>query len=254
MNFTEEEIKRLALFPEQNPNPVLEADLETLSITYMNPSCKKHFQELGKEGMNHQLFEEINKKLSFKKDFTCEVTVSSHIFEQKIFFSPVSNLIRVYSSDITERKQVEKNLKRLASFPEQNPSPIIEFDLDGNITYFNPACLLKFPDFYEQKLNHPLLTQFKSNLEKFRTGELKAYSEEIKMEESHYDQRVKLIPESNLIRMFCIDITQQKQTEELIREKQKEILDSFHYAKRIQQSLLPSDKYIEKTLKRLMKK
>lgn len=36
----------------------------------------------------------------------------------------------------------------------------------------------------------------------------------------------------------------------LIEEKQKEILDSIHYAKRIQQSLLPSEKYIEKNLKK----
>lgn len=36
-------------------------------------------------------------------------------------------------------------------------------------------------------------------------------------------------------------------------EKQKEILDSIHYAKRIQQSLLPNEKYISKNLYRLNK-
>jgi hypothetical protein len=50
-------------------------------------------------------------------------------------------------------------------------------------------------------------------------------------------------------------ITQQKfeveKQKELVEEKQKEILDSIHYAKRIQQSLLPTKKYIDKTLKRL---
>lgn len=34
----------------------------------------------------------------------------------------------------------------------------------------------------------------------------------------------------------------------IVEAKQKEILDSIHYAKRIQESLLPSDKYIEKNL------
>ncbi len=37
----------------------------------------------------------------------------------------------------------------------------------------------------------------------------------------------------------------------LVEEKQKEILDSIHYAKRIQQSLLPTEKYIDSKLKRL---
>ncbi len=40
----------------------------------------------------------------------------------------------------------------------------------------------------------------------------------------------------------------------LVEEKQKEIIDSIYYAKRIQQSLLPPEKYIEKTFKRLLKK
>lgn len=34
-------------------------------------------------------------------------------------------------------------------------------------------------------------------------------------------------------------------------EKQKEILDSIHYAKRIQQSLMPTGKYIDKQLRKL---
>jgi tetratricopeptide (TPR) repeat protein len=45
-------------------------------------------------------------------------------------------------------------------------------------------------------------------------------------------------------------IENQKQIVEL---KQKEIIDSFHYAKRIQRSLMPSEKYIEKHLNRLTK-
>lgn len=40
----------------------------------------------------------------------------------------------------------------------------------------------------------------------------------------------------------------------IIEEKNKEILDSIHYAKRIQNSLLPTEKYIDKTIKRLIKK
>lgn len=40
---------------------------------------------------------------------------------------------------------------------------------------------------------------------------------------------------------------------EIIEEKQKEILDSIHYAKRIQRSLLPTEKYISKSIQRLKK-
>ncbi|MEW6467713.1 MAG: tetratricopeptide repeat protein [Bacteroidota bacterium] len=50
-------------------------------------------------------------------------------------------------------------------------------------------------------------------------------------------------------------IEEQKKTVEMqkliVEEKQKEIVDSIHYAKRIQDSLLPTDKYIERNLKKL---
>lgn len=36
-----------------------------------------------------------------------------------------------------------------------------------------------------------------------------------------------------------------------VEEKQKEILDSIYYARRIQKSLLPTEKYIEKNFIRL---
>lgn len=39
----------------------------------------------------------------------------------------------------------------------------------------------------------------------------------------------------------------------IIEEKQKDILDSIHYAKRIQSSLMPSDKFIDKTIDRIRK-
>ncbi len=45
-----------------------------------------------------------------------------------------------------------------------------------------------------------------------------------------------------------IEVEQQKT---IVEEKQKEIVDSIHYALRIQQSLLPTDSYIEKNMKRL---
>jgi hypothetical protein len=40
-----------------------------------------------------------------------------------------------------------------------------------------------------------------------------------------------------------------EQQKNVIEEKQREILDSIKYAKRIQESLLPTEKYIEKYLK-----
>jgi tetratricopeptide (TPR) repeat protein len=44
-----------------------------------------------------------------------------------------------------------------------------------------------------------------------------------------------------------------QQQKEIVEEKQKEVLDSIHYARRIQRSILPTEVYITKTLQRLKK-
>lgn len=48
-----------------------------------------------------------------------------------------------------------------------------------------------------------------------------------------------------------LEIIKQKH---IIEEKQQEILDSIYYARRIQRALLPSEKYIDRNLNKLMKK
>ena len=44
-----------------------------------------------------------------------------------------------------------------------------------------------------------------------------------------------------------------REQKELVEEKQKDIMDSIHYARRIQKSLLPTEKYIERKLNELNK-
>lgn len=56
---------------------------------------------------------------------------------------------------------------------------------------------------------------------------------------------------STTIQYARLTITEQKK---IIEEKNKAIVSSIHYAKRIQNSLLPTDWYIDKNLKRLQKK
>ena len=61
--------------------------------------------------------------------------------------------------------------------------------------------------------------------------------------------------EGKLIKLIIIDsdITELKLKEEIISQKNKEVMDSIHYASRIQRTLITSEKYIDKTLRRMMK-
>ena len=43
------------------------------------------------------------------------------------------------TGEITERRRVEKKIRDLANFPEQNPDPVLRFAADGTLLYANPA-------------------------------------------------------------------------------------------------------------------
>jgi hypothetical protein len=58
----------------------------------------------------------------------------------------------------------------------------------------------------------------------------------------------------NLTRENYINSLKLKRTLDLVEEKQKEILDSIYYARRIQRALITSEKYIENKLGKLIKK
>ena len=59
--------------------------------------------------------------------------------------------------EIVEREQATKEIFRLASFPGLNPSPVIELDAAGEVSYLNPAAEREFPGLVAQGKHHPLL-------------------------------------------------------------------------------------------------
>ncbi len=244
----EKKLANLALFPEHNPNPVIETDLDTGKITYVNTAGKNYFPDILEKHHEHPLFSRIKQNFHARKDFECETEVDGKIFEQKMFFIPGSNLIRVYSNDITARKRTERTLARLASFPEQNPSPIIEIDILRNITYTNKACKDLFPDFDSLAFDHELLEPFNEYFNKLKSGEILNYSKEIAINGKYYMQRGSYLKEYDVIRIFNLDITQQKETEDIIKRKNKDITDSITYAKRIQGAILPTKELVKRHL------
>ena len=59
-------------------------------------------------------------------------------------------------SEERQRSDAEQLANRLASFPEYNPNPVVETDLDGNVTYLNPAAQELFGERYARGSFHPL--------------------------------------------------------------------------------------------------
>ena len=130
---------------------------------------------------------------------------------------------RIAIIDITERKLMEEELERLASFPKLNPCPIIEVDLVGNLNFINPAAQKLFPDLQERGSDHPWLAELESAVQMFRTSGSRMCVREIPVGESWYQQAMYFTPEFQRIRIYGLDITQRKQAEEELRNARDEL-------------------------------
>ena len=125
----------------------------------------------------------------------------------------------------------------------------------------------------EEHTKETVQTQMQYEFDKKQTADSIKNSEQIKQEEQKHEQEIqqqKIYSYGGAIGfalMLIVAIVsyrafRQKQKanyfiaeqKAIVDEKQKQIIDSIHYAKRIQQSLLPTEKYIQRSLKRLKKK
>jgi PAS domain S-box-containing protein len=122
-------------------------------------------------------------------------------------------------ADITDRKQREQERERLASFPELNPNPIVELDLENRIRYANPAARELFPDLEARGAAHPWLAGCKSLERLCRESGQNLHKRELAMGARWYDQSVNLVPlEGGRVRIYGLDITERKRAEEQLRQ------------------------------------
>jgi signal transduction histidine kinase/DNA-binding response OmpR family regulator len=111
----EAEIQKLASFTQICPNPVIETDLAG-RITYYNEAARKTLREISQgEEISRFLPGDLKEMLQLfqgKKAIRCnrEVRINSACFEENIFFAQQFETVRIYATDITERKKMQDEL------------------------------------------------------------------------------------------------------------------------------------------------
>ncbi|MDD5057346.1 MAG: response regulator [Sideroxydans sp.] len=108
----QQEIVRLASFPEMNPNPVLEINVAG-EITYLNPAAAKLFPQLVIAQPASGMLGDFPLDAASGEQAVREISIGNATFEQFLSPVPERDLIRIYMLDITERKQHEVKLNRL---------------------------------------------------------------------------------------------------------------------------------------------
>ncbi len=106
----EEELMRLASFPEFDPNPKFEVSFDG-DVTYLNPSAELQLSGDRLDAMISGLRELLaDRDPSRGAHFTRELKYGSTWYEQHIHYISAWKCLRVYAQDITERKAAERAL------------------------------------------------------------------------------------------------------------------------------------------------
>lgn len=113
-------------------------------------------------------------------------------------------------------REAQDKWQRLATFPEENPNPVIELNFDGHTTYLNPVAEARFPELWKLGCAHPLMQELPFPFVA-RPGENRSnIVREIQVGESVYEQKVCYMgaAQRSHIRIYVHDITRRKHAEE----------------------------------------
>ncbi|MBD2771607.1 EAL domain-containing protein [Iningainema sp. BLCCT55] len=148
---------------------------------------------------------------------------STEALDLSTFLTEQANQANSFDTAVVQDPSLEEGsefaLARLASFPELIPNPIIEIDLDGAVTYLNPAAALKFPHLREVGDKHPIIAGLPRAVKNWVGNSL---IREVEVGGEVFEQSVHYLPESDLIRTFVIrEITEQKRAQAELQERDR---------------------------------
>jgi len=120
----------------------------------------------------------------------------------------------------TELQMAKGQLAWLATFPEQNPNPVIETDLSGQVTYLNPVAQAQFPELWTKGFSHPILKGLKSIVDAFESSSQSYVAREIDLGHAVYEQKICYTRQNEdvRVRVYVHDITRRKRAEEGIQK------------------------------------
>ena len=151
--------------------------------------------------------------------FSIELTITPIPWER-------THLFCAFIRDISQQVAMSKNLVRLSSFPQHNPNPVIQTDVEGRVTYINPAGLSVFDDLEIGMSEHPILTGLSAHIAKFLQADDGAYVVEQCVGHLTFEVKITFLADSQEITLYVHDVTGQKQIEAALAESRDQALDS----------------------------
>ena len=141
-----------------------------------------------------------------------------------------------------------RKLRKMATFAENDPNPVLELDLDFKLKYCNEAAM-KHENLVELMYErHPLRKKFEyllnMTIKDKKTGKY-IFDEPFVLDETYFSLNLYVNKEMKFLRAYMSDITEKTLLQKKITQQRDSIVDSLNYAKYIQRSLLPDIKKME---------
>ena len=112
----EDQIAWLASFPEQDRNPIVEIEVPSGLVRYVNPAARDLFLDLHQRGLAHAWLaglDQVTEPLiqGNRNEARRDVIAGDLCYAQTVHYLPEARRLRVYGTDITERKRAENALR-----------------------------------------------------------------------------------------------------------------------------------------------
>ncbi len=189
---TQDEIKKLARFPGENPNSVMRIQKDG-TLLYHNQASEallRHWKKETGSQVPKELDKAIKEVLSSRTSRQWEDRIQDRTFSFTVAAVTEEACVNVYGLEITELKRVEENLKRekerFRILVDASPLGVSLMGPDGRCKYINPKFTAIFgytlediPDgrawfrkaYPDEAYRHEVIAQWLKDLRDFPSGE-----------------------------------------------------------------------------------
>ncbi len=136
-------------------------------------------------------------------------------------------VLEILVSDRAEEHRAQAEVERLASFPQNNPEPIVEVQPDGTLRFLNDAARSLMPLLVEQESAHPFLHTL-PGLRAVLHGGTRVATANAEAEGRLYEQAATLGPDGESIRIYGRDVTQREEVVHSLHQSEDRFARVFH--------------------------
>lgn len=127
--------------------------------------------------------------------------------------------------DVSEKRKMQARVEHLASFPQQNPNPVIEVDFSGQVIYYNEAARKVVGGFGkgDADIRAFIPEDFATLISQLAEQGAGQIDREVRLKDRVFIENIYLASAFNTVRIYAIDATRHKQVEEGQRDAQRRL-------------------------------